>query len=101
MKRGIILFATERYEKIMEILREKRTIKVSALSELFGVSIETIRRDLDYLEKDGRLKKVYRGAALEQVLAQEKSLTSRIAANAGLKQKIARIACRYVEDFAL
>lgn len=92
------MFATERYEKIMEILQEKRTIKVSALSELFGVSIETIRRDLDYMEKDGRLKKVYGGAVLEQVIAQEKNHTSRIAANAGLKQEIAGIACRYVEE---
>ncbi len=92
------MLATERHEKIMEILNEKKSVKVSALSELFNVSIETIRRDLDYMEKDGRLTKVYGGAVLEHVVAKEINLTSRISANVELKQEIGRIACRFVEE---
>lgn len=92
------MLATERHQRIMEILHENRSVKVSDLSELFGVSIETIRRDLDLLEKNGKLSKVYGGAVLEQVIAQEKNLTSRISTNTGLKQEIALIACRFVEE---
>ena len=92
------MLAQERREKIMEMLHEKRNVKVSNLVELFGVSIETIRRDLDCLGKDGLLTKVYGGAVLEHVVAQEKNLNTRIATNKELKQEIARIACRYVEE---
>ncbi len=92
------LLARERHEKIMEILHEKRSVKVSALKELFGVSIETIRRDMDFLEKEGWLTKVYGGAVLERVIAQEKNLHTRSTANSELKREIAGIACRFVEE---
>lgn len=92
------MLARERHEKIMEILLDKRSVKVSALTELFDVSIETVRRDLDSLEKEGLLTKVYGGAVLEHVIAQEKNLKARSAANIELKREIARIACRFVEE---
>ena len=41
----------ERRNKIMEILREDGIVKESELMKLFDVSIETIRRDLEYLEE--------------------------------------------------
>jgi len=88
----------ERQEKIMVMLLDKTSVKVSELARIFGVSIETIRRDLDFLGKEGRLTKVYGGAILEHVVAQEKNLTSRISTNRELKQEIARIACRFVEE---
>ena len=68
------MLAEERYRKIMELLRRNQTVKVAALAERFGVSAETVRRDLDYLEQTGCLKKVYGGAVLEQVV--DGSLTS-------------------------
>lgn len=92
------MLAQERHEKIMEMLLDKKSVKVTALAQMFGVSIETIRRDLDCLEKDGRLTKVYGGAVLEHVIAQEKNLNLRIATNRDLKQEIARIACRFVDE---
>lgn len=93
-----MLLTQERQEKIMELLREKRSVKVSDLSQSFGVSIETIRRDLDFLGKEGRLTKVYGGAVLEKVVAQEQNLTLRTSANKELKQEIACLACRFVEE---
>lgn len=56
------MFAEERHEKIAKMLDESRNIKVSELVEMFGVSIETIRRDLVYLEAQGILKRVHGGA---------------------------------------
>ena len=52
------MLAEERYRKIMELLRRNQTVKVAALAEGFGASAETVRRDLDYLEQTGCLKKV-------------------------------------------
>ncbi|WP_326840562.1 DeoR family transcriptional regulator [Faecalispora sporosphaeroides] len=56
---------------MMEMLLDKASVKVSELAQIFDVSIETIRRDLDFLGKQGRLIKVYGGAILEHVVAQE------------------------------
>ena len=92
------MLTQERQEKIMVMLLDKTSVKVSELARIFGVSIETIRRDLDFLGKEGRLTKVYGGAVLEHVVAQEKNLNSRISANREQKQEIARIACRFVEE---
>ena len=45
-----------------KILNEKSSVKVSELMKLFGVSIETVRRDLEYLEQQNALKRVHGGA---------------------------------------
>jgi Transcriptional regulators of sugar metabolism len=92
------MLTQERQERIMDILTKKKSVKVAELAEMFGVSIVTIRRDLDYLNKGGQLTKVYGGAVIEKVVAQEKKLLSRASANLGLKQEIAETACRFVEE---
>lgn len=54
----------ERRNLILERLYEEKTVIVSELSELYQVSEETIRRDLDKLEKAGIVSKIYGGAVL-------------------------------------
>ena len=55
----------------MELITRQRTVTNAELMERFGVSIETVRRDLDYLEQQGVLRKVYGGAALNVSLSAE------------------------------
>ena len=45
----------ERRNQIVELINQKRTIKNTELIERFGISIETVRRDLEYLENQGCL----------------------------------------------
>jgi DeoR family fructose operon transcriptional repressor len=59
---GDFLFSEERCIKIAEILREKSSIKVNELSELFDVSESTIRRDLRDMENNGLLSRTHGGA---------------------------------------
>ncbi len=54
----------ERYRLLMQYLQEHEIIKIDEMAELFDISIETARRDLNYLEKEGSIKKIYGGAAL-------------------------------------
>lgn len=54
-----------RQKEIVSILEENGIIITAALAEKFGVSIDTIRRDLDQLEKKGFLKKTYGGAEIK------------------------------------
>lgn len=92
------MLAEERYHKIMEILRRERTVKVGQLAALFGVSAETVRRDLDYLEREGCLKKVYGGAVLEQVDTQEPKFREREVLYREHKSEIAQLVCRLISE---
>lgn len=57
-----MMLVAERYEKIVQLVNERGSIRVSELSQLCGVTEETIRRDLDRLEQAGRLRRSHGGA---------------------------------------
>lgn len=56
------MFANERRIQITEMLNRRSSVTVNELTHTFRVSLETIRRDLEYLEKQGALKRVHGGA---------------------------------------
>ncbi len=58
------MLAAERRRVITERIRATGRLVVSALSAEFQVSEETIRRDLEALEKDGIATRIYGGAVL-------------------------------------
>lgn len=60
------MFAIERQNKIKEILFREKRVDVYDLSQRFAVTEVTIRRDLDKLEKEGYLIKIYGGAVLKE-----------------------------------
>lgn len=60
------MLAVERRNLILEKLQEEKRVVVSELSQLFDVSEETIRRDLDKLDKDGLAVKSYGGAVINE-----------------------------------
>ena len=47
------MFANERRVKIAEMLERRSSVTVAELTDAFQVSLETIRRDLEYLERQG------------------------------------------------
>lgn len=55
MKAGEIVFLQERLDKIEELLLIEGKVLVRDLSEQFKVSESMIRKDLQMLEKQGRL----------------------------------------------
>lgn len=56
--------ATARQERIVELLREQGFVRNSELSSLLGVSIVTIRQDLESLQARGTVRKTFGGAVL-------------------------------------
>lgn len=56
------MFAKERQNEIYALLRKDGAVTTSALVNRFGVSIESIRRDLLDMEKQGLLSRVHGGA---------------------------------------
>ena len=57
------MLAAERRNLILERLEKDGSVLVIPLSEEFGVSEETIRRDLEKLEKGGFAERCYGGAS--------------------------------------
>ena len=60
------MLAIERRNEILERLREEKRVVVSELSRLYQVTEETIRRDLEKMEKDGLAVKSCGGAVLKE-----------------------------------
>ncbi|MGL4606412.1 MAG: DeoR/GlpR family DNA-binding transcription regulator [Eubacteriaceae bacterium] len=56
------MLTEERFERILQLLEEKRSATVQELSEYLESSESTIRRDLTVLNNEGKLNKVHGGA---------------------------------------
>ena len=56
------MLTEQRYEIILKLLSERRSITVTELKELLNASESTIRRDLNALDEQGKLTKVFGGA---------------------------------------
>ena len=56
------MLAKQRYTKILQLLDKDGIVHTAELVKLMGVSSETIRKDLEYLDSQGRLSRVHGGA---------------------------------------
>lgn len=92
------LSARERKEKIIELLIENNHIRVSALSNLFGVSRESIRHDLLALEKEGLIIKEHGVATLNRESIVDIDFAKRAREHATQKKKIGIVAAKLVEE---
>jgi len=94
------VLAQERRSRIVEILhqRENGLASVAELSEAFGVSTMTVRRDLDWLEGRGLLRRVRGGAVRYPGLIDEKSFRERGGEASQEKQAIGWTAAQLVRD---
>lgn len=88
----------ERRNKILQLLSQDRMIKVKDLIRMFDVSLETIRRDLEYLEKNGYINRIHGGAVAKHMSGREPEYSLREIKNYEQKRGIARAAVDLVED---
>lgn len=58
------MLSEQRHRMILKILEEKKSVTVTELTKLLGISESTARRDIAALDKAGRLSKVFGGAVL-------------------------------------
>ncbi|WMJ88676.1 DeoR/GlpR family DNA-binding transcription regulator [Anaerocolumna sp. MB42-C2] len=92
------MLAIERRNKILAMLQRDSRVVVSDLSASFNVTEETIRRDLEKLEKEGFAKKTYGGAIVNESLNVDLPYTVRKKANVTNKEYIADIISSIIED---
>lgn len=88
--KGPAVFAEERHRLVTEQLTEQGKVGVAHLSALFGITRETVRRDLAQLEQQGVLRRVHGGAvAATRTSTAEQSHTARTTQNLAAKRRIA------------
>jgi DeoR family glycerol-3-phosphate regulon repressor/DeoR family fructose operon transcriptional repressor len=74
-------------------------VTVGELAERFGVSIDTVRRDLDQLSADGVLVRTYGGAvSLSTISRTDRAVDQRLALQEQEKERIAALAATLVQD---
>ncbi|CAN7430986.1 DeoR/GlpR family DNA-binding transcription regulator [Paenibacillus sp. LjRoot56] len=92
------LIGEERKDYILNQLNLEGKVKTNELVESLGVSSESIRRYLEELEEENKLKRVYGGAVKINLSREEPSQLKREVLYAEEKRKIGRAAATLVED---
>lgn len=85
----------ERYHAILTVLRDEGRLDARELAERFGVTGETIRKDLIQLEAGGRLRRVHGGALPPESVMYETNVAARLEFRRE-KARIAKAACAHI-----
>jgi len=89
------MLPTQRRQAILAEVRQAKAVSAEELARRFGVSLETIRRDLRGLRDRGLLERVYGGAL--SVRSTEGDFATRSTLQAARKLAIAQLAATLVE----
>lgn len=92
------MLAIERKNEILNKLRLEQRVLVSELAAHYRVTEETIRRDLDKLEKEGYATKTYGGAIWGNSTKTDLSYTIRNKTNVEAKHAIAELVSASIVD---
>lgn len=85
-----------RFDIILKLLKNNKNIRVQELMKELNVSEATIRRDLNILEKNGKIKRVHGGAILTST--NEEDIISKKTIHSKEKEKIGKLASQYIKD---
>ena len=92
------MLAVERRSKIEQIIIENKSVLVPELAKQFDVTTETIRSDLEKLEKQGVLVRTYGGATLVETKDADMEIHERDTVNFEGKQSIGKRAAEMIND---
>jgi DeoR family transcriptional regulator of aga operon len=87
---------SSRQDQILELLKEKKKVKVTDLAVQFNTSELTIRKDLNELDEKGKIYRTYGGATQVQMI--EAPLQERREKNEHLKHSLAIKALELLHD---
>ena len=92
------MLTEERFAKIVKIVNQEGTVTVLELAQAIGISESTIRRDLNQLDKLGRIRKVHGGATAVVLMSdgRERNMQEKYSRNIEEKRAIAAYAATLV-----
>jgi len=84
--------------ELLEEVRRARSVSVETLAERFGVTLQTVRRDVRLLAEAGRLARFHGGVRLPSSTTENIAYRQRQALNDDAKRRIARAAAQAVPN---
>lgn len=90
--------ATQRRDKIFELIKEDGSAKVVDLAKIFKVTEVTIRQDLEKLDKDGLVVREHGGAFLKNIKDQVRNFSLANQENIDKKERIAQKCLEFIES---
>lgn len=90
---------SERRQQIVSQMRERGSVQVASLAQRFGVSVQTIRKDLEFLVQRGVAERSYGGAILasEVNVVSEPPVEAKRAIHTGEKARIGELASSLIQ----
>src|SRR4030066_1077240 len=92
------LIPAQRRERIQEYLVTHKIVRMNDLSRMLDTSEATVRRDLEWLEREGTLERTHGGAMLSQRMTHEPEYVQRAHTNPEEKRLIGELAASLIED---
>lgn len=94
------MLTQDRHKRILALLERQSSVTVAELTGLLGASEATVRRDLNALDRAGRLHKVHGGATAlgGPVAAEEPDVPTKSALHVAEKQAIGAYAATLIRD---
>ena len=93
------MFTEERRGKILELLEKEGRVLAKDLADEFGLSIDSIRRDLTIMEEQGLLKRTHGGAIpIGNVRTMPQPPALRFGDGTAYQNAIAKEACTYIQE---
>lgn len=90
------MLAEERRLQLIEWTRLEGKLDVNVAAAKLNVAVETVRRDLDLLQKRGSLRRVHGGAIPNDRFTHEYTLSERMGLNPDKKLAVASLAANYI-----
>lgn len=97
-KINIKMLQSTRKVKIVDYLKKENECSINELCGLFDVSFSTIHRDLNELEREGAIRKIYGGVKLLTEDRLEPQSSVRLKINMKQKKRIGQKALQYVKS---
>ncbi|SDJ61796.1 DeoR/GlpR family DNA-binding transcription regulator [Salimicrobium halophilum] len=91
------MLTAERHQLILSLLADKQTIRLQEIIDHTNASESTIRRDLDTLEKKGKLNRVHGGASAATLTKEEATMSEKSEKFHAEKEAIASFAARFIK----
>ena len=92
------MLKSERKQFILEKVLKEKFVSLETLVQELGTSESTVRRDLDELEAESKLRRVHGGAESLHFLQEEESNKEKSIKNIQVKSKIAVKAAELIKD---
>ncbi|MBM7704351.1 DeoR/GlpR family DNA-binding transcription regulator [Metabacillus iocasae] len=92
------MYPLERQQLILRMLVVKKTLTMNELTEALDISIDTVRRDIQQLVKQGKIEKIYGGIKLIETIMGESNIDERMVKNLEEKEAIAKACSQLIND---